>query len=37
MYVNLRAPLFIDVKRRRGAQVVLKNPAYAVRHPLRAA
>lgn len=32
--VNLRAPLFVDVRRKVGAQVVLSNPAYPLRHPL---
>lgn len=31
---NLRAPVFIDVRKRVGRQVVLGNPSYAVRHPL---
>jgi len=31
---NLRAPVFIDVQKRIGRQVVLANPCYAVRHPL---
>jgi len=33
-HVNLRAPLFVDVNRRTGAQVVLANPDYPVRFPL---
>ena len=32
--VNLRAPLFVDARRKLGAQVVLANPAYPLRHPL---
>ena len=32
--VNLRAPLFVDARRKVGAQVVLANPAYPLRHPL---
>jgi flagellar assembly factor FliW len=30
--LNLRAPLFIDVRRRVGAQVVLGDPSYPLRH-----
>jgi len=35
--VNLRAPIFVDVARRVAVQVVLSNPAYPFREPLRAA
>lgn len=35
--VNLRAPIFVDVSRRVAVQVVLSNPAYPFREPLRAA
>lgn len=35
--VNLRAPIFVDVARRVAVQVVLANPAYPFREPLRAA
>jgi flagellar assembly factor FliW len=31
-YLNLRAPLFIDTRRKVGAQVVLGNPAYPLRY-----
>jgi len=31
-HVNLRAPLFVDVRRRIGAQVVLANADYPLRH-----
>jgi flagellar assembly factor FliW len=33
-YLNLRAPLFIDARRKVGAQVVLANPSYPMRHRL---
>ncbi len=33
-YVNLRAPVFLDTRRRLAAQVVLPDPGYALRHPL---
>lgn len=33
-FVNLRAPLFVDVRRKVGAQVVLANPAYPLRYRL---
>ena len=36
-YVNLRAPLFVDVRRRIGAQVVLGNAAYPLRYRLEPA
>jgi flagellar assembly factor FliW len=36
-FLNLRAPLFIDVRRKVGAQVVLGNPSYPLRHRLAAA
>ena len=36
-FANLRAPLFIDVRNRRGAQVVLANPDYPLRFDLDAA
>ncbi len=35
--VNLRAPILVDVVRRTAVQVVLANPAYPFREPLRAA
>jgi len=35
--VNLRAPILVDVARRTAVQVVLANPAYPFREPLRAA
>lgn len=35
-YLNLRAPLFIDVRRKVGAQVVLGDPSYPLRHRLAA-
>jgi flagellar assembly factor FliW len=35
--VNLRAPIFVDVARRVGVQVVLANAGYPFREPLRAA
>jgi flagellar assembly factor FliW len=35
--VNLRAPILVDVARRTAAQVVLANPGYPFREPLRAA
>lgn len=31
-HINLRAPLFVDVRRRIGAQVVLANAAYPLRY-----
>lgn len=34
--VNLRAPIFVDVGRRRAVQVVLANAAYPFRTPLAA-
>jgi flagellar assembly factor FliW len=37
LFANLRAPLLIDGGTRTGAQVVLANPDYPVRHPLDAA
>jgi flagellar assembly factor FliW len=37
LYANLRAPLLIDVARREGAQVVLADPGYPLRHPLQCA
>lgn len=33
-FINLRAPLFIDMRRKVGAQVVLASPAYPLRHRL---
>ncbi len=33
-YVNLRAPVFLDTRRRLAAQVVLPDPGYSLRHPL---
>ncbi len=33
-YLNLRAPLFIDARRKVGAQVVLANPSYPMRYRL---
>lgn len=33
-FVNLRAPLFVDQRRGLGAQVVLADPAYPLRHRL---
>jgi flagellar assembly factor FliW len=35
--VNLRAPIFVDVARRIAVQVVLSDPTYPFREPLRAA
>ena len=32
--VNLAAPLVINVKEKRGVQVILNNPAYGIKHPL---
>lgn len=34
VFVNRRAPLLIDVRRRLGAQVVLSRTGYDIRHPL---
>lgn len=34
-YANLRGPLIINAERMLGKQVVLRNPAYGVRHPLQ--
>lgn len=31
---NLAAPIVINVKHKRGAQIILNNPAYGVKHPL---
>ncbi len=31
---NLAAPIVINVKEKRGAQIILNNPAYGVKHPL---
>lgn len=36
-FLNLRAPVFIDVRRKVGAQVVLGDPSYPLRHRLAAA
>ena len=36
-FLNLRAPLFVDVRRKAGAQVVLGDPSYPLRHRLAAA
>lgn len=36
-FVNLRAPLFVDVRRKVGAQVVLGDPSYPLRHRMAAA
>lgn len=35
-FLNLRAPLFVDVRRKVGAQVVLGDPSYPLRHRLAA-
>lgn len=35
-FLNLRAPLFVDVRRKVGAQVVLGDPSYPLRHRLTA-
>jgi flagellar assembly factor FliW len=32
--VNLAAPLVINVKEKRGVQIILNNPAYGIKHPL---
>lgn len=37
MFLNLRAPLFIDARRKVGAQVVLGDSSYPLRHRLSAA
>lgn len=34
MTANLRAPLVLDLQRRRGRQIVLQNPDYPIRHSL---
>jgi flagellar assembly factor FliW len=34
LYVNLRAPVVLDTRRRLAVQHVLASPGYAVRHPL---
>jgi flagellar assembly factor FliW len=36
-FLNLRAPLFVDGRRKAGAQVVLGDPSYPLRHRLAAA
>jgi flagellar assembly factor FliW len=36
-FLNLRAPLFIDARRKVGAQVVLANPSYPMRYRLEPA
>jgi flagellar assembly factor FliW len=35
-FLNLRAPLFIDARRKIGAQVVLADPSYPMRHRMAA-
>lgn len=35
-FLNLRAPLFVDVRRRMGTQVVLGDPSYPLRHRINA-
>jgi flagellar assembly factor FliW len=37
LFANLRAPVVIDTRRRIGAQVVLADAAYPLRHPVAAA
>jgi len=37
LFANLRAPVLIDTRRRIGAQVVLADAAYPLRHPVAAA
>lgn len=32
--VNLAAPLVINVKEKRGVQIILNNPAFGIKHPL---
>ncbi len=34
-YVNLRAPIFLDTRRRLAAQMVLPDAGYPLRHPLQ--
>ncbi len=34
-YVNLRAPIFLDTRRRLAAQMVLPDTSYPLRHPLQ--
>ncbi len=34
-YVNLRAPIFLDTRRRLAAQMVLADSSYPLRHPLQ--
>ncbi len=34
-YVNLRAPIFLDTRRRLAAQMVLSDADYPLRHPLQ--
>ncbi len=36
-FLNLRAPVFVDVRRKVGAQVVLGDPSYPLRHRLATA
>jgi len=31
---NLAAPIVINIKEKRGVQIILNNPAYGVKHPL---
>jgi len=33
-FANLRAPLFVDIQKRKGAQIVLANAAYSLRYEL---
>ncbi|WP_159719069.1 flagellar assembly protein FliW [Geminicoccus flavidas] len=37
LFANLRAPVVIDTRRRIGAQIVLADAAYPLRHPVVAA
>lgn len=32
--VNLAAPIVINIKEKRGTQIILNNPAYGIKHPL---